>query len=96
MQPKLVCESDLEEKDASTDGGSDDGPAGDEEVARVVANHVVHCYPEPPGNNSDKQEQSNDYKGARPGSESPGNCDALKEHEEKQTHTLQCERLSLL
>jgi len=63
----LPCEQ-LEEKDASTDGGSDDGPAGDEEVARVVANHVVHCYPEPPG------------------SESPGNCDALEEHEEEKAH----------
>ena len=33
---------DLEEEDSPADGGGDDGPADDEEVARVVANHVVH------------------------------------------------------
>ena len=52
----LICESktieiddkDLEEEDASTDGGGDNGPAGDEEVAGVVADHVVHRQAEPP------------------------------------------------
>lgn len=42
----------LEEEDASTDGGGDDGPAGDEEVAGVVADHVVHRQAEPPGSES--------------------------------------------
>ena len=86
MQPKLVGEGDLEEKDASTDGRGDDGPAGHEEVAGVVANHVVHRYPEPPGKNEDKQEEGDVEQGGAPSSKSPGDCDALEEHEEEETH----------
>lgn len=63
----LPCKE-LEEEDTRTDGRSDDGPAPDEEVAGVVANHVMHCKSEPSC------------------SEAPGYCDALKKHQEKETH----------
>jgi len=36
----------LEEEDPGADEGGDDCPASDEEVARVVANHVAHCNTE--------------------------------------------------
>ena len=39
----------LEEEDARTDGWSDHRPASHKEVARVVADHVVHRQSEPPG-----------------------------------------------
>ena len=38
----------LEEEDAGADEGRDDGPAADEEVAGVVADHVIQSQSEPP------------------------------------------------
>jgi hypothetical protein len=39
---------DLEEEDTGADGGCDDRPAGHEEVAGVVADHVLQGLTEPP------------------------------------------------
>ena len=41
----------LEEEDAGADEGRDYSPAADEEVARIVANHVVESQAESSRNN---------------------------------------------
>jgi hypothetical protein len=48
----FVIGYDLEEEDSGADSGCDDGPAGHEEIAGVVANHVLQRLTESPATTS--------------------------------------------
>ena len=80
----------LEDEDSRADERGDDSPAAHEEVAGVVADHVVQRQPEPPA-----QTQQPCFNRiiryqvyvVSPCSEAPGHRDTFEEHQEEQTHS---------